>query len=410
MNSFVKFSLVLAVVISAVCAMDDVLSDDLVASYSKAYELYKIKFKKHYTTKEENDEHLRAYATSMERIKKFYKEHPDAKVVFGETSRSDLLDKQIALNPLIGKGKRDRKGENVNTFPQPKLAKDHTDENIPDEFNWLDVPGVNHKAKDQGECGCCWAVSATSALEMQSVLEGNEYHEVSPQQLIDCVSGDSDGCCGGESYQAWEDIQDFTSEEQYPYTLHDWEEGVQQCKPNECEGDKDVVVSIRGYDKFVNMNAEQLKKELWMYGPLTISMLVPKEFFDYVSGVLDCSNFTLPNDGHAVLAVGYGKDYIRIRNSWGDNWGLHGDFLVSDKSYQASCAIVSSEEPITRVSAAPESYSSSASSSLSSSSVKSSSSSTPVAKSSSTPVDKSAGSIAAPFSFVLAFLFSLMLF
>jgi C1A family cysteine protease len=34
--------------------------------------------------------------------------------------------------------------------------------------------------------------------------------------------------------------------------------------------------------------------------------------------------------GHAVLAVGYDEDQQRfiVRNSWGDNWGIDGYFIM----------------------------------------------------------------------------------
>ena len=56
---------------------------------------------------------------------------------------------------------------------------------MPDEFTWLSVPGVNQTILNQGKCGSCWAFAAVGALEMQSVISGNEYVNLSRQQAID---------------------------------------------------------------------------------------------------------------------------------------------------------------------------------------------------------------------------------
>jgi len=44
-----------------------------------------------------------------------------------------------------------------------------------------------------------------------------------------------------------------------------------------------------------------------------------------------------------VVAVGYGPNYIALRNSWGPLWGDNGDFYVSDKSAAASCSILADD-------------------------------------------------------------------
>jgi hypothetical protein len=64
--------------------------------------------------------------------------------------------------------------------------------------------------------------------------------------------------------------------------------------------------------------------------PLAFGMVLNQEFFNPVNGVINYSNLSIPNSGHAVLGVGIGKhqttddDYLLIRNSWGPNWGNAG--------------------------------------------------------------------------------------
>ena len=59
------------------------------------------------------------------------------------------------------------------------------DAQMPESFNWFNVSDVKHPAENQGACGCCWAFAAVSALEMQSVLEGNPFIYLSKQQAVD---------------------------------------------------------------------------------------------------------------------------------------------------------------------------------------------------------------------------------
>ena len=65
-------------------------------------------------------------------------------------------------------------------------------------------------------------------------------------------------------------------------------------------------------------------------GPVGISVDADKSFFrNYESGIIRSSNCGT-EVGHAVTAVGYGKDegtneeFVIIKNSWGKTWGDEG--------------------------------------------------------------------------------------
>jgi len=227
--------------------------------------------------------------------------------------------------------------------------------------------------------------NAINALEMQNVLEGNAYVQLSMEQGVDCSADETYGCCGGDCYIVYDNNSKYVAEKDYPYVMQKWNETL-PCRPSECKTKgKDVVVTIQGYDEFYGFTAAELKKQIWMYGPLTVSMESPEEFYDYSGGIFDCTNyFTTPYDGHTIVAVGFGKDYIMLRNSWGQRWGMEGDFLVTDKSFKASCHVVSNPyDSMTRVSVYVPSPSSRSTGSAS----------------------MSSASMAIPFSFLITFLF-----
>jgi len=362
--NFLKLLVLLTAAVSAVCAADTALSDDVVASYAEAFEKYQVKFEKHYNSKEEYDIHLRAYATSMERIKEFYKNHPDSQVLFGETSRSDFVrdpetPRGVRMSPMHSAIRATGK----NTYPQPKLAKNHTEGNMPAEFNWLNVSGVNCPVKEQGLCGSCWAFAAIGAMEMQSVLAGNKFVSLSSQQAVDCTD-DSLGCCGGRSEDIFDKTTEFIAEKDYPYVSSNWQNEYvsssssvePDCKPFSCSvRGKEVAVKVNGTDIFYAMTSAELKKQIWLYGPVAVSILAPESFDDYRDGIFTCKGKTLnpQTDGHSVIAVGYGEDYFMVRNSWGTWWGLQGNFKLSDAGYEDSCHLIgrySRDMPVIRIS------------------------------------------------------------
>merc|ERR1711977_744005 len=73
--------------------------------------------------------------------------------------------------------------------------------------------------KNQGQCGSCWAFSATEQLESDYFLKFGVLKELSPQQVTSCTTS-CFGCQGGNPINAWDYTNSYggqDSKSSYPY-------------------------------------------------------------------------------------------------------------------------------------------------------------------------------------------------
>jgi C1A family cysteine protease len=94
------------------------------------------------------------------------------------------------------------------------------------EIDWA-AKGMVSRIKDQGNCGSCWAFSATGVIESWALMKGLRA-DLSEQQLVDCSRKYGNfGCSGGFNYQGLAYVKDhgIDTEANYPYKGHN-----QGCK------------------------------------------------------------------------------------------------------------------------------------------------------------------------------------
>jgi C1A family cysteine protease len=174
---------------------------------------------------------------------------------------------------------------------------------------------------DQGQCGSCWAFSATETIESYWALAGHKLTQFSVEQIVDCDNeGQDEGCNGGFPTGAYDYVQSaggIESLSKYPYTAGSGQSG--SCAFNEA----DVVANVANY---VSLNGEDgLYKQLSTTGPVSVCVDA-SSWPSYKGGILtDCGN----NVDHCVQLTGYANygsngAYWIVRNSWNTDWGISG--------------------------------------------------------------------------------------
>jgi hypothetical protein len=180
--------------------------------------------------------------------------------------------------------------------------------------------------KNQEQCGSCWAFSTTGSVEGVSFISTGTLPSVSEQQLVDCSGAEGNqGCNGGLMDYGFEYIiknKGITGETNYPYTAKDG-----TC----AAAGKPVVATISGY-KDVPVNSEVGLETAIVTQPVSVAVEADQSVFQYYTGgVMDSACGTQLD--HGVLAVGYGteggKEYFKVKNSWGADWGAKGYILLA---------------------------------------------------------------------------------
>jgi len=137
----------------------------------------------------------------------------DPQCVFGITKFSDMFDDEFAATH---KGyKRSKAHRNL-----PTLSIDDLQDalkSLPVSVDWR-TKGAVTPVKDQGNCGSCWAYSATEEIETGVFMATGTLPMLSEQEVISCDTTDG-GCNGGDTVTAYEWVEQnggLESEKDYP--------------------------------------------------------------------------------------------------------------------------------------------------------------------------------------------------
>jgi len=213
---------------------------------------------------------------------------------------------------------------------------------IPAAVDWR-KQGYVTEVKDQGQCGSCWAFSATGSLEGQHFKKYAALVSLSEQNLVDCSGKFGNmGCSGGLMDQAFEYIKannGIDTEVSYPYEARN-----DVCRFNP----KNVGANDTGFMDIKSGSEADLQAAIATVGPISVAIDANHASFQfYHTGIYNEPQCSPTQLDHGVLAVGYDttgtQDYYIVKNSWGKSWGNAGYiWMTRNKNNQCGIATMSS--------------------------------------------------------------------
>jgi len=243
---------------------------------------------------------------------------------FGVTQFSDLSKEEFGKFYLMPNLKN-----NSPTLPPKKTNFTMNKVGVtpdPTNFDWSTTQYVT-PVRNQGQCGSCWAFSATETISSYFALATNQQAELlSVEQIVDCDTGGQDNGCGGGfpsgAYSYVQSAGGLESESNYPYIAEGGTSG--SCSFNKGE----VVAAVTGSSSISGETG--IYQQLSTAGPVSVCVDA-SSWSSYQGGVLtQCTN----NVDHCVQATGYAQygasgQYWIVRNSWGTSWGENGFIWIA---------------------------------------------------------------------------------
>ena len=208
--------------------------------------------------------------------------------------------------------------------------------------NWFMQSRVTD-IRDQGQCGSCWAESATGVLESAYAQQHRALTQLSVQQAAECTDGveHNAGCEGGWPIDVFKYVQrssgGLCAERDYPTTIGNGADvPCNTTLAARCTRNIPIkqILSVPTGNEHVLMQALQLD---------VVSVAIDASgmgFYSYSSGIYDGTFRGSPDCAvtsldHAVIAIGYGVSvrnstpFYVVRNSWGATaWGKLNGYIL----------------------------------------------------------------------------------
>lgn len=309
------------------------------ATEDTEWEQFKKTYQKHFASDVDETERHKLFLESKERIAALNKLNEKAGDVFGLNWMSDRKPEEKHKTGL------NKRTDFIATAP----VRSWENRRNPTSINWRDTEAVT-AIKNQGQCGSCWAFSATEAIESQLVLTsgGKLAIDLSPQHIASCTTT-SYGCNGGwteDAYDYVKSVAGLANSFYIPYNQSLTQVSNTMACPTEKVAQIDgeyqelsggyAVVSGYSYAVPACTSGACTNQDLDGFAaalettPLSICVNAGA-WNDYTGGVMTsaaCGSMGAADQDHCVMATGFNTTaptpYWIVRNSWSSTWGEEG--------------------------------------------------------------------------------------
>jgi len=281
-------------------------------------------YNRSYKSADETEHRYAIFSANMKKAEALNKANP--KATFGVNKFTDISEEEFKASYLMD--------VDMSTYVKPPVKTDFSDKPNPrfsckpdkTNFDWNSC-NVITPVYNQGQCGSCWAFSATETIESYYAIAGYTLTELSVEQIVDCdTNGNDEGCNGGfptGAYQYVEEAGGLESEADYPYTAEGGESG--SCAFNQA----DLVATVTGYTSIDGETGLYQQTSSSSGGP--VSVCVDASSWQYYTGgvLTQCGDQV----DHCVQLTGYANygqsgAYWIVRNSWATDWGINGYIYI----------------------------------------------------------------------------------
>jgi C1A family cysteine protease len=315
-----------AVVLLGICLIAVVAARDWTGEFGAYVQTYG----KHYTSVTEYRTRMSYYMENMMEVERLNALNPKAR--FGPTKFSDLSKDEFRRYYLTARVPARSELPAAKNFSIPRkphemFASNRLAAPNPTNYDWGSA-GVITPVYNQGQCGSCWAFSATETIESYFAIQGGQLTQLSMEQIVDCdTAGQDQGCNGGFPTGAYQYVQSaggIDSYANYPYTAGNG-------YANNCEFPQgQVVTNVASYSSINGESGEYQQLSSASGGPVSVCVDA-SSWQNYQGGVLtSCGD----NVDHCVQLTGYynygsSNAYWNVRNSWGADWGQNGYIWIA---------------------------------------------------------------------------------
>jgi len=285
------------------------------------WEMYKMKHGKEYATPAEEERRRSIWLDNIHNVAEHNKKENDFTMAINQFS--DMTNEEF--NNYLGYKMPLEKAAPVN-------RKIFRNVKTPSRVDYRSE-GLVTPAKNQGQCGSCWAFSAIGSME-GAWAKQNGLVSLSEQEIVDCGSGSCNGGLMPEGFKTAINMGGIESESSYPYEHVDYN----GCRYNAAN----AAAHITGYQA-VYPGENQLEMALVQAGhPISVAVHAGSGMQQYHGGIYSDPTCRYYQLNHGVLLVGYDKtdpnnSYWIVKNSWGSGWGESG--FIKMKMGQNICGI-----------------------------------------------------------------------